>query len=93
MLSSDLFYPHDVLGGDLQQWQRAGVLAVEMEVSSLFITAALHGVDAGAILAIDGNPLSGAASDMPAWAPHRQAVADTVDAAIAIGLTALTASQ
>jgi len=93
VLSSDLFYPHDVLGGDLLQWQRAGVLAVEMEVSSLFITAALHGVDAGAILAIDGNPLSGEDSDMSDWDPHRQTVADTVDAAIVIGLTALTADQ
>ena len=90
VLTSDLFYPHDVLGGDLELWSRTGVLAVEMEAAALFITASLHGVNAGAILAIDGNPMNEQRSDMSDYDPHRQAVADTVGAAIAVGLTALT---
>ena len=90
VLSSDLFYPHDVLGGDLALWQRAGVLAVEMEAAALFITAALHGVAAGALFAIDGNPLRDNADDMSGYDPDRQVVAEAVDAMIAVGLTALT---
>ena len=58
MLTSDLFYPHEVLGSDLEMWQRTGVVAVEMEVAALLVTAALHGAAAGAILAVDGNPLA-----------------------------------
>ena len=91
VLTSDLFYPHDVLGGELELWNRAGVVAVEMEVAALLITASLHGVNAGAILAIDGNPLSKQDSDMSDYDPHRQIVVDTVDAAIVVGLAALTA--
>ncbi|MEJ7798936.1 MAG: nucleoside phosphorylase [Ilumatobacter sp.] len=86
VLTADLFYPHDVLGGDLEMWQRAGVVAVEMECAALFITAALHRVSAAAILAIDGNPLAEADEDMSGYDPHRQVVTDAVDAMIAVGL-------
>lgn len=91
VLTSDLFYPHDVLGGNLLLWQSAGVLAVEMECSALLITAALHGVAAGAILTVDGNPLADADEDMSGYDPHRPIVHDAVDAMITIALDALTA--
>jgi len=91
VLTSDLFYPHSVLGGDLQLWQRAGVVAVEMECAALFVTAALHGAAAGAILAIDGNPLREGDDDMSGYDPHRDGVVDAVDRMIAITLDALTA--
>src|SRR3712207_6918346 len=53
-------FPYTTLfrsGSDLALWQRAGVVAVEMECSALFVTAALHGAAAGALLTVDGNPL------------------------------------
>ncbi|MEO6125201.1 MAG: nucleoside phosphorylase [Ilumatobacteraceae bacterium] len=86
VLTSDLFYPHEVLGGDLAMWSRAGVVAVEMECAALFITAALHGVQAGAILTADGNPLAEADEDMAGYDPHRSVVRDAVDAMIGIAL-------
>lgn len=91
VLTSDLFYPHDVLGSDLALWQRAGVVAVEMEVAPLLVTATLHGVAAGAILAVDGNPLAAEDHDMSGYDPHRSIVTDAVAAMIAIALDALVA--
>lgn len=91
VLSSALFYPHDVVGGDLALWQRAGVVAVEMEAAALFITASLHGAEAGAVLAIDGNPLADDDADMSGYDPHRQVVTEVIDATIGVALAALTA--
>lgn len=89
VLTSDLFYPHAVLGDDLAMWARAGAVAVEMECSALFVTAALHGVEAGAILAVDGNPLLERDDDMSGYDPHRPIVDDAVTAMIAIALDAI----
>lgn len=89
VLTNDLFYPHDVLGSDLELWQRAGVVAVEMEVASLLIVAALHGITAGAVLACDGNPLAQDDADMAGYDPHRQIVVQAVEDMITIALDAL----
>ncbi len=86
VLTSDLFYPHEVLGSDLEMWQRTGVVAVEMEVAALLVTAALHGAAAGAILAVDGNPLAEADDDMSGYDPHREVVVEAVDRMVAIAL-------
>jgi uridine phosphorylase len=91
VVSSDLFYPHDVLGSDLALWQRAGVVAVEMECAALFVTAALHGVAAGAILTVDGNPLATGDEDMSGYDPRREVVTQAVDEMVAIALDALVA--
>ena len=88
VLTSDVFYPHAVLGSDLPLWQRAGVIAVEMECAALLITAALHGVAAGAILAIDGNPLAAEDDDMSGYDPHREVVSRAVDEMLGIALAA-----
>lgn len=90
VLTSAVFYPHDVLGSDLALWQRAGVMAVEMEAAALFVIASLHGVSAGAILAIDGNPLAEEDSDMSGYDPHREVVHAAVDRALHAAFTALT---
>lgn len=79
VLTSDLFYPYPVLGDDLALWARAGVVAVEMECAALFVIAAMHGIRAGAILTVDGNPLAAGAGDMADYDPHRP----VVDAAVA----------
>jgi uridine phosphorylase len=90
VLSSAVFYPHEVLGSDLVLWQRAGVIAVEMECAALFITAALHGVSSGAVLAVDGNPLVAGDDDMSGYDPHREIVTVAVDHMISVALEALS---
>ncbi|MFV0306326.1 MAG: nucleoside phosphorylase [Desertimonas sp.] len=89
VVTSDLFYPHEVLGSDLALWQRAGAIAVEMEVAALFVTASLHGVAAGAILTVDGNPLLAGDDDMSGYDPHRDVVRTATDRMLTIALDAL----
>jgi uridine phosphorylase len=89
VLTSDLFYPHDVLGPDLPLWHRAGCVAVEMELATLLVVAALHGARAGGILAIDGNPLAAQDTDMSGYQPFREVVATAVEATLAIALDVL----
>ena len=68
----------------------AGV-AVEMECSALFVTAALHGAEAGAILTVDGNPLATKDDDMSGYDPHRSIVDDAVNVMLAIALDVVAA--
>lgn len=90
VLTGDLFYPSEVVVGvDHRLWQRAGVVAVEMEAAALFVIAALHGIEAGAILAIDGNPLAAKDESMGAFDPFREVVVRAVDAAIDTALDVL----
>ncbi|MEX0667609.1 MAG: nucleoside phosphorylase [Acidimicrobiia bacterium] len=83
------FYPYQVLGSSLPMWHEAGVVAVEMEVAALFVIASLHGAAAGAILAIDGNPLVEKDDTMEGYNPNRQVVHEAVEAMIGIALDAL----
>lgn len=94
VLTSDTFYPLPVLGHDLHRWQRAGCVAIEMELSALFVLASLHGVRAGGVLAIDGSPLSKTSepNDMSDYNPHRNVVLDAVSLTLAAALKALTAT-
>jgi uridine phosphorylase len=83
------FYTHAVLGSSLPTWQEAGVVAVEMEVAALFVLASLHGSQAGAILAIDGNPLLERDESMEGYNPNRPVVHEAVERMITIALDAL----
>lgn len=49
VVSTDVFYDRRGLE---RAWRRAGALAVEMEVATLFALAALHGVEAAALLVV-----------------------------------------
>ena len=89
VLTSDVFYPHDILGSDLHLWQRAGVTAVEMEAATLMVVAGLHGVETGVVLAIDGNPLTRDKGSMEHYDPHNNTVKDAVNRCIEVALTAL----
>ncbi len=88
VLTSDLFYPSAALGHDWKVWQASRVMAVEMEAAALFIVAALHGLEAGGIFTVDGNPTR-AAEDMSEYDPHREVVAEGVDRILRIALRAL----
>lgn len=89
VLTSSVFYPHPVFGSSLPQWQQAGVVAVEMEAAALFVIASLHRVAAGAIFAIDGNPLLERDDEMSGYDPHRDVVREAVDAMLDRVLVAL----
>jgi len=89
LLTSDMFYPHDLLGSDLPLWQKAGVKAVEMEVATLFVICGLHNVETGAIVAIDGNPLEQDNGSMDTYDPHQEKIKTAVSNSLLIALTAL----
>ncbi len=89
LLTSDMFYPHDVFGSDLPMWKRAGVTAVEMEVATLFVICGLHGVETAAVVAIDGNPLAQDDGSMESYDPHQDSVKKAVADSLQIALTAL----
>jgi uridine phosphorylase len=59
---------------------------VEMECSALFVTCALHGVETGAILTVDGNPLAAQDETMAGYDPHRPVVDQAVQAMLEIAL-------
>lgn len=88
VLSTDLFYPSKVLGQDWRPWQESGVVAVEMELSALFVIASLHGIRAGGLLAVDGNPTR-AAADMSEYDPYREVVREGTDRMLRLGLGVL----
>lgn len=65
----------------------ANVCAVEMELATLLIIAALHGARAGGIFTSDGNMTEEA--DMTEYDPHRSVVEDGVSTMLKIALDAL----
>ncbi len=86
VLTEAVFYSKEVLGSSLELWQRAGVVAVEMECAALFVIGSLNRVEVGAILAADGNPLR---RSEKGYDPHREVVHRAVDRMIGIALDAL----
>ncbi len=88
-LTSDLFYPSEAMGQDFGVWQRSRVIGVEMELATLFVIASLHGIRAGGIAVVDGNPAN-AAQDMRDYDPYRKVVADGTEMMIRLALEALT---
>ncbi len=84
VVTLDLFY-EGVLDLGLDVWSKAGALAVEMECAAIFCVAALRGVRAGAILAVDGDARRATAG---AYDPHRDVVREAVDEEIRVALEA-----
>ncbi|MCL9659537.1 nucleoside phosphorylase [Paenibacillus hunanensis] len=71
-----------------RKFKQAGALAVEMEISALYIIASLRGVRAGAIVAIDGYADADLAAE---YDPHTTAVADAVQREMDAAIAALVA--
>lgn len=84
-LSLDAFYA-GVEEFAHKKYQKAGVLAVEMENSALFVVASLRGVKAGSIMAIDGYADADLAE---VYNPHTDLVAKAIDQEIMIALNAI----
>jgi uridine phosphorylase len=92
VLSTDLFYPSAALGVDWAPWKQAHVLAVEMELAPLFVIASLHGIKAGGILAVDGNPTR-AAQDMSEYDPYRDVVQEATAQMLEIAIGTLVSCE
>ena len=68
-----------------EAYAKAGVLAVEMEIAALYVIAALRGMRAGAIVALDGD----ADTVDQEYNPHRSIVAEAVEREIEAALRAI----
>ena len=86
-LTLDVFYS-GVLEFPHKLYQKAGVLAVEMENTALFVIAALRGMKAGSILAIDGYA---DADLLESYNPHTDVMAKAIEAEALIALDAVIA--
>ncbi|MFI1484426.1 nucleoside phosphorylase [Streptomyces sp. NPDC020747] len=78
----------------LASYDGAGLAAIEMELSALFITASLRGLTAGGVLVIDGvNADELVDEDAPfstgGYNPHREVVAAGVERGSVVSLEAL----
>ena len=90
VLSTDLFYP-GILPSSLEIHRKAGVLAVEMETSALFVIGGIRKIWTGALLVVDGNPLKWDQGD---YDPHGVKVAKGKEKMLKIGLdTAISLAQ
>ena len=89
VMSSDIFYPSAIMPYDWTMWTASHVQSVEMELSTLLIIAALHGLRAGGIFTVDGNLVRGHAEDMSDYNPHRPVVDEAKLRMLQIALDAL----
>lgn len=80
-----------VLELPMKPYQRAGVLAIEMELSALLVFASLNGLRAGGALVIDGIAADDLVDDdgNSGYDPHRKVVAEGVDRAALVALDAV----
>ncbi|ANQ08511.1 nucleoside phosphorylase [Plasmodium coatneyi] len=56
-LSSDMYYPHKIIPTRLEDYSKANVAVVEMEVATLMVMGTLRKVKTGGIFIVDGCPL------------------------------------
>lgn len=85
VLTLSAFYP-GVLELPHKLYAQARVVAVEMECSALFVIAALHGIRAGAILAVDGVVID---FDAKNYNPHRKKVYQAIEVESRVALNAI----
>lgn len=74
----------------MREYLAAGVIAIEMELATLLVFAALKGLRAGGVLVIDGNATVDN-TDPTSYNPHRQVVIDAVARGSLVALDALVA--
>ncbi|MFW6035680.1 MAG: nucleoside phosphorylase [Halanaerobiales bacterium] len=86
VLTVAAFYP-ELNGLPNNYFSNVGVLAVDMEASALFVISSLHGVKAGAVLAVDGMAVD---FDADKYNPHRDLVDKAIDDEIKLALEAIT---
>ena len=80
-----LFFP-GVLPTAFEAYVKAGVIAVEMELTALLVMAGIRGIRAGGILVSDGNPTKSKDAE---YNPHRSIVEEGVGKSIEVALGAI----
>jgi uridine phosphorylase len=81
------FYP-GLLPVPMPEYVRAGVKAIEMELSALLVHGSLHGLTTGGVLVIDGVAAD-ELRETTGYDPHREVVAAGVERAMDVALDAL----
>ena len=81
------FYP-GLLPVPMPAYVRAGVLAIEMELSALLVHGSLHGLTTGGVLVIDGVAAD-ELRETTGYDPHRDVVAAGMERAMDVALDAL----
>ena len=84
--SDDAFYAET--DEYIESWERAGVLAVEMEAAAIFTLARRKGLRAGALCTVDGNLVAGTQKGETDGEELPEKAKDNVERAIAIALDA-----
>ncbi|MBV0925135.1 nucleoside phosphorylase [Halomicroarcula limicola] len=74
----------------VEDWEAAGLLAVEMEAAAIFTLARRKGLSAGAICTVDGNLVEGTQKGETDDEELPEKAKDNVERAIEIALTAAT---
>ncbi|MFB6068315.1 MAG: nucleoside phosphorylase [Halobacterium sp.] len=87
VVTDDAFYAEDDYVDD---WEAAGLLAIEMEAASLFSLARRRGLRAGAICTVDGNLVRGTQKGADGDEELPAKAHDNVERMIRIGLDAAT---
>lgn len=88
IVTDDAFYAEAPY---VEDWEAAGLLAVEMEAAAIFTLARRYGMRAGAICTVDGNLVEGTQKSETDEAELPPKARDNVDRMIAIALDAATA--
>jgi len=84
--TKSLFFP-GILTPPYELYIKAGVIAVEMELSALLVLAGLKGLRSGGILVCDGNPTK--RPSQAEYNPHRPVVESAIGKMMEITLNAL----
>ncbi|MDL5362708.1 nucleoside phosphorylase [Halalkalicoccus sp. NIPERK01] len=87
--SDDAFYAET--DEYVDEWERAGILSVEMEAAAVFTLARRKGMRAGAICTVDGNLVEGTQKGETDDEELPEKAKDNVERAIGIGLDAVLA--
>ena len=88
IVSDDAFYNEtDVY---VEEWEAAGLLAIEMEAAAVFSIARREGLAAGAICTVDGNLVEGTQKGADSDAELPEKAKNNVERAISITLDAVT---
>ncbi|XVH32004.1 nucleoside phosphorylase [Haloferacaceae archaeon DSL9] len=86
IVSDDAFYNESE--AYVEDWEDAGLLAIEMEAAAVFTLARRKGMRAGAICTVDGNLVEGTQKGADSEAELPEKAQNNVERAIAITLTA-----
>lgn len=86
ILTTALLYP-SLMGSSVKLYAKAGVKALENEVSGLLVLAGIYGVKAGAILAADAKAFE--LHDPADYRPSQDVVVNAIETQIKIALDAL----